>query len=214
MGSVFWTLYILLTDISTDLVDPILLTVANLSFTAIYSALFSLFLEYGEWNYQHIASSWKVVVFLGAIECLGYTLGASGQTYAPPHHAAMIYSTELGTCPLCKRYILSDVTHSLLFSSSRWPLVWASIGGYILVHEPLTSREVAGCALMIAANLLMVKFDGCDVKGSIAKIHTRIQLFHHVAYLCRKAAAVRALDPCQELLCRGKSNIFKRLFAK
>ena len=95
----FWTLYILLTDISTDLVDPILLTLANLSFTALYSFIFSLFLEYDEWSYVHILSSWKVVVFLGAIECLGYTLGASGQTYAPPHHAAMIYSTELGRLP-------------------------------------------------------------------------------------------------------------------
>ena len=69
--------------------------------------------------------------------------------------------------------------------------MWASIGGYILVHEALSLREAAGCALMIAANLFMVKMDGCDVKGALG----------------------RAVDPCVEMVCRG-NNFFKRLSAK
>ena len=50
-----------------------------LAFVASYS------IEFNEWNAVHVLLSWKIILFMGIIECFGFTFGALGQTHAPPH---------------------------------------------------------------------------------------------------------------------------------
>ena len=73
-------------------------------------------------------------MFLGVVECVGFTLGALGQTHAPAHHAAIIYGSEL---------------------------VWATLGGYLLVNEICTYQEFIGCVLMVVSTIV-AKID-CDI---------------------------------------------------
>ena len=134
VSAFWWTLFIILTDIATDIVDSIDLTLVNLTVTALISFLASLMFEYKEWSVSHIFNSWKVIVFLGVVECVGFTLGALGQTHAPAHHAAIIYGSEL---------------------------VWATLGGYLLVNEICTYQEFVGCILMVVSTIV-AKID-CDI---------------------------------------------------
>ncbi|MDR1450028.1 MAG: DMT family transporter [Propionibacteriaceae bacterium] len=68
------------------------------------------------------------LLFVGVLSSgIGFTAQAFGQLGAPPAVAAVIMSLEA---------------------------VFATIGGFLLLHERLTVREGAGCALMFAAVLL------------------------------------------------------------
>jgi hypothetical protein len=89
IGAFFWTLHIIFTDIATDHVDPLALTLIQLTGTALISLLFSQTFEYDDWN-TNLFDSWKVILFLGIVECVGFTAGAFGQTHAPSHHAAIV----------------------------------------------------------------------------------------------------------------------------
>lgn len=122
----WWSLFILLIDIGTDIVDSIHLTVVNLCATSLFSLIASYVLEFNDWSFAHIIISWKMILFLGAVECFGFTLGAMGQTFAPAHHAAVIYGSEI---------------------------VWATIGGFFLVNETLSYKEWVGCILMVASTV-------------------------------------------------------------
>jgi drug/metabolite transporter (DMT)-like permease len=126
VGAFFWTLHIIFTDIATDHVDPLALTLIQLSGTALISLLFSQTYEYDDWN-SNLFDSWKVILFLGIVECVGFTAGAFGQTHSPSHHAAIIYSSET---------------------------VFATLGGYFFVHEYISIREFIGCILMIFATMI------------------------------------------------------------
>lgn len=122
VGAFFWTFHILLTDYATDRVDTLQLTLVQLLGTSLLAFLASYNFEFGEWNSIHVLLSWKILLFMGAIECCGFTFGALGQSYAPPHHAAVIYGSEV---------------------------VWATIGGVFVVHELCSVSDVCGCVLML-----------------------------------------------------------------
>ena len=72
VGAFFWTLHIIFTDIATDHVEPLSLTLIQLTGTALISLLFSQTFEYDDWG-PNLFDSWKVIGFLGFVECLGFT---------------------------------------------------------------------------------------------------------------------------------------------
>jgi drug/metabolite transporter (DMT)-like permease len=72
IGAFFWTLHIIFTDIATDHVDPLSLTLIQLTGTALISLLFSQTFEYNDWG-PNLFDSWKVIAFLGIVECVGFT---------------------------------------------------------------------------------------------------------------------------------------------
>jgi len=78
-----------------------------------------------------LAVCWWTVVYVGVVSvAIGYTLQAVGQKHAPAADAAIILSMEA---------------------------VFAALFGYLLLHEVLTSRQLLGCALILAA-MLVVQF--------------------------------------------------------
>lgn len=125
-ASFFWTFFILLLDIATDRCNAMHITVVQLFVTTILSIVASYFLEHGEWNLHHLWASWPIMLFLGTVECVAFAFGAQGQIYAPPHHAAIIYSSET---------------------------VWAIAFGYLFLGESLSFPDAVGCGFLIVATL-------------------------------------------------------------
>lgn len=125
-ASFFWTFFILLLDIATDRCNAMHITVVQLFVTTCLSIVASYFLEHGEWNLHHLWASWPIMLFLGTVECVAFAFGAQGQIYAPPHHAAIIYSSET---------------------------VWAIGFGYLFLQESLSLRDAIGCGFLIVATL-------------------------------------------------------------
>ena len=123
----FWTLHIMFTDYATNHVDAIYLTFVQFIGTASLTSIMSWYFEYHEWNRNHIFGSWPVIVLLGVMECLGFAIGACGQTNAPSFHAALIYGSEA---------------------------VFATIGGFLFLGESFTLREWVGCALMLTSTVV------------------------------------------------------------
>jgi len=141
VASFFWTFFILLLDVATDKCNAIHITFVQLGVTTLLSVIASYFLEHGEWNLHHLYASWPIMLFLGTVECVGFACGAQGQIYAPPHHAAIIYSSET---------------------------VWAILGGWWFLHESLSSRDTVGCAFLLAATLF-AKLDLYEVAKKLIK---------------------------------------------
>ena len=134
LASFFWTFFILLLDIATDRCNALHITFVQLGVTTVLSVIASYFLEHGEWNLHHLYASWPIMLFLGTVECVGFACGAQGQIYAPPHHAAIIYSSET---------------------------VWAILGGYLFLKETLSFRDSVGCLFLLAATLF-AKLDAAE----------------------------------------------------
>ena len=131
--SFFWTLHIMFTDYATNQVDAVYLTFVQFIGTASMTSLLSFYFEYSEWNRRHIWDSWHVILLLGVMECLGFTIGAIGQTNAPSFHAAIIYGSEA---------------------------VFATLGGFFFLGESFTMREWIGCALMLTSTIVAkIDFD-------------------------------------------------------
>jgi drug/metabolite transporter (DMT)-like permease len=120
IGAFFWTFHILLTDYATDRVDGLQLTLVQLLGTSVLSFLASYNLEFTEWNAVHVLRSWKTILFMGSIECAGFTLGALGQTNAPPHR-------KLCTVVFMYLHFSSLLLPSLLLSAGIIMLLLVSI---------------------------------------------------------------------------------------
>ncbi|CAM9597466.1 unnamed protein product, partial [Ectocarpus fasciculatus] len=131
VGTIFWTFHIVVTDIATNHVDSVSLTLVQFLGTSVLCVFSSLFFESGEWSVSHIFDSWQVILLLGVCECLGFTLAAMGQTHAPPSHAVIIMSFEA---------------------------VFTAVVGYMFLHETLSSREFFGCFLMVIS-FICIRWD-------------------------------------------------------
>ena len=78
-----------------------------------------------------LANCWWAVVYVGVFSvAIGYTLQVVGQKHAPAADAAIILSMEA---------------------------VFAALFGYLLLHESLLPRQLLGCALILAA-IVVVQF--------------------------------------------------------
>jgi drug/metabolite transporter (DMT)-like permease len=139
--SLFWTLHIMFTDYATNHVDAVYLTFVQFIGTASLTAVLSFCYEYNEWNINHLLLSWPVIILLGVMECLGFTIGAVGQTNAPSFHAAIIYGSEA---------------------------VFATIGGFFFLGESFSLREWIGCSLMLTSTII-AKIDFEPDVGHIVK---------------------------------------------
>ncbi len=126
IGSLFWTIHILLIDRFSRKVNVLQLSFIQFMTCAILSMITALFIE----TISLISLQDALVPILyGGIASVGiaYTLQVVGQKNAQPSHAAIILSMET---------------------------VFAAIGGWIILNEKLTSREVVGCGIMLAGMLL------------------------------------------------------------
>lgn len=124
-GAVFYTVHLLIIDRFAKC-DPVKLTMLQFAVSAAASAVMAAVFEHP--GLDTFAGSLIPLLYVGVISGgVGYTLQTAGQRYADPAVAAIVMSLES---------------------------VFAAIGGWILLGEVLSSRELLGCALMFSAVLL------------------------------------------------------------
>jgi len=126
IGALFWTAHILLIDYVSRRVDTLKLAFTQFATCSLLSLGVAAFTESTSFGSVLQAG---VPLLYGGVGSVGiaYTLQIIGQKNASPAHAALILSLET---------------------------VFAAIGGFIILGEVLGSRELIGCALMLAGMIL------------------------------------------------------------
>lgn len=127
VGAVFWAVHMVIIDAAVQKVPVLPLAVGQYIVNGLLNLLFGLLIEPA--GLGGLVSSWWAVVYAGAISVgVGYTLQAVGQRHAPPTDAALILSTEA---------------------------VFAALFGYLFLNETLSLVQLSGCALIMAAILMV-----------------------------------------------------------
>ena len=127
LGCAFvWAFHVLYIGYVSPRVDALKLALMQYIITSILSLAIAVLFEKIVW--QAIVDA-MVPLLYGGIFSVGiaYTLQIVGQKKAPPAHAAIILSSEA---------------------------VFAAFGGWLILHEVLSSRALLGCALMLAGMVL------------------------------------------------------------
>jgi drug/metabolite transporter (DMT)-like permease len=121
-----WAFHVLYLSYLSPRVDALKLAVMQYMVTSILSMVLAIFFEIIRW--QAIVDAIVPILYGGLFSVgIAYTLQIVGQKKTPPSHAAIILSMEA---------------------------VFAAFGGWLILHEVLTSRALLGCALMLAGMLL------------------------------------------------------------
>lgn len=120
-GAFFWAAHVLVIGYFAPKADSYELAFLQFAACAVFSLGVAAFTEPLEIG--PIVSG-AVPILYGGVMSVGiaYTLQVVGQRHAPSSHAAIILSLES---------------------------VFAALGGWLLLHEHLTSRQLAGCSLML-----------------------------------------------------------------
>jgi drug/metabolite transporter (DMT)-like permease len=126
IGALFWAFHILIIGHFSRRVDILKLSFTQFLTCSVLSMITALATE--NIVYSSLVAA-AVPILYGGIFSVGiaYTLQSWGQKYAPPSHTAIIFSMEA---------------------------VFAVIGGFLLLHEQLDTREILGCILMLSGMLI------------------------------------------------------------
>ena len=127
IGALFWALQILALDHYIEKLDALGLAFGQFLTAAVFGTIVSLILESGPLVTN--ASAWWSLLYSGVVAVgIGFTLQVIGQSKVDPALASLILSLEA---------------------------VFAVLGGMIFLGERLSSREWLGCAVMLAAVILV-----------------------------------------------------------
>ncbi|MBR5429818.1 MAG: DMT family transporter [Firmicutes bacterium] len=119
--------HIMVIDHYSPLVDGVRMSCVQFFVAGGLSLLLALLVEDVPW--QSLLASWRPVLYAGVLSCgVAYTLQVVGQNGVEPAVASLILSLES---------------------------VFSVLAGWIVLHEALTGRELAGCLLMFVAILLV-----------------------------------------------------------
>ena len=126
VGAFVWAGHVHMIDRYADAVGPVRLAIAQFAITGALSAGVALFFE--TVTFSAIVAGIGPILF-GAFLSVGlaYTLQIVAQRTADPAHAAIILSLEGA---------------------------FAALGGWLVLHEVLTARDLLGCGLMLAGTLV------------------------------------------------------------
>ncbi|MDR0417203.1 MAG: DMT family transporter [Propionibacteriaceae bacterium] len=133
VGALFWAVHILAIDRYVHQADVLRLSCVQFLVAGVISLALAPLADgfFVPTDGALAAAFWSAlpaVLFVGVLSSgIAFTAQAFGQRGAPPAAAAVIMSLEA---------------------------VFATIGGFFILHERLTPREAFGCALMLAAVLL------------------------------------------------------------
>lgn len=127
MGSaVLYSLHILVIDFVPSQVDGVKLSCVQFFVAGVLSMALALALE--SFTLSDILSAWIPLLYTGLISSgVGYTLQILGQRTVNPTVASLIMSLES---------------------------VFAALAGWVLLRQPLSPREIAGCVLVFLAVVL------------------------------------------------------------
>lgn len=124
-SAVFWTVHVLIIDRLSRSLDPIRLASAQFAWCGLLSLATSAVIE--PWSLASVlAAAWPILYGGLASVGIGYTLQVVAQRDAPPAHSAILLSLEG---------------------------LFATIGGIIILREPMALRNIMGSALMLAGML-------------------------------------------------------------
>ena len=127
LSAVFWTLHILFVDRFAPHVDIVEMSLAQVLMTFALSLGAALWREV--WVWSDVFGAWSSIVYAGLLSTgLGFTLQIVGQKYAAPASAAILMSLEA---------------------------VFGALGGWVILGETLSSRELFGCVLMMAGMMVI-----------------------------------------------------------
>lgn len=122
-----FTFHIMAVDKYVEAVGGIRLSVLQFAVCGTASSVLALLFERNTVSLDGIISAALPIIYLGVISSgLGYTLQIIGQKYAEPSVASVSMSLES---------------------------VFAALGGWLISGNALSLREIAGCALVFAANI-------------------------------------------------------------
>lgn len=122
-GSIFFALQILFVDHYVEQVDPLELSLVQFAVGAVINPVCMVLLEDPSW--PAFVGELAPMLYAGVLSsAVGFTLAAYAQKDVDPTVASLLMSLEG---------------------------VFAVLGAWVLIHEHLSPRELAGCALMFAA---------------------------------------------------------------
>lgn len=125
-GAFFWAMHVLTVDKYANREDPILLAFGQFLFTSVLSMMVAMGME--DIRFHSIMAVLIPILYAGILSSgVAYTLQVVAQRKAHPSHAAIILSLESP---------------------------FAALGGFLLLNEILSGRELFGCLLMLAGMLL------------------------------------------------------------
>ena len=125
--AVVFSLHILVVDHFSPLVDGVKLSCVQFLVNAVLGAIMMLLLE--QPGVSDVLAAWLPILYAGALSSgVGYTFQIIGQKGMNPTAASLILSLES---------------------------VVSVLAGWLLLHQALTAREMAGCALAFAAIILV-----------------------------------------------------------
>ena len=126
MSAFFWTVHVLIIDWLSPRINPIKIAFIQFVICSALSFVAALFTE--EIVPAHIFQAALPIIYSGALSVgIAYTLQIVAQKNAHPAHAAIILSMET---------------------------VFAALGGWIVLDEILSPREISGCLLMLTGMTL------------------------------------------------------------
>ena len=107
--------------------DSVLLCCIQFGVNGLLSLILALFLE--KPDFRLLFQGWIPLLYTGVLSCgVAYTLQIVGQKHLHPTVASLLMSLESA---------------------------FAVLGGWLILHERLSGRELIGCGLMLAAVLLV-----------------------------------------------------------
>ncbi|MCL5280513.1 MAG: DMT family transporter [Planctomycetes bacterium] len=127
IGAFFWTAHVLLIGYLARRANPLHIAGIQFIVCAILSLLAALPFETA--TLPALRAAALPILYAGVFSAgVAFTLQVICQRTSPPAHAALVMSLET---------------------------VFAALSGYLLLHERLTPRDLAGCALMFAGLILV-----------------------------------------------------------
>lgn len=122
-----FSLHILIVDHFSPLVDGVKLSCVQFLVNAVLGTIMMLLLERP--SVSDVLAAWIPIVYAGALSGgVGYTFQIIGQKGMDPTTISLVLSLES---------------------------VVSVLAGWLLLHQALTTREMAGCALAFAAIILV-----------------------------------------------------------
>ena len=126
MSAFFWTAHVLIIGWLSPQMNPVKIAFIQFIICAVLSFIVALFTEVI--GMGRIFQAALPIIYSGALSVgIAYTLQVVAQKNAHPTHAAIILSMET---------------------------VFAALGGWIVLNEILSPRELSGCMLMLAGMIL------------------------------------------------------------
>lgn len=126
LSAFFWSIHVLIIAWLSPRVNPIKIAFIQFVICSVLSFIVALIIE--TIDISGILKAAIPIIYSGALSVgIAYTLQVVAQKNAHPAHAAIILSLET---------------------------VFAAIGGWFLLNEVLSSREIFGCSLMLAGMII------------------------------------------------------------